>query len=88
MMERVRLCKYCGAPIVMIKTSPNKTVPCNADPITYWLSAAGTTTVITPNGETLKVDLQENSRGVAFVGYIPHRSVCPHFVKEARNGRL
>lgn len=81
MMERVRLCKYCGKPIVMIKVSPNKTVPCDAEAVTYWQSAAGTTSIVTPNGETLKADLQSNSRGEAAVGYIAHRSVCPPFYK-------
>lgn len=70
-------CKSCGASIVWIATQAGKNMPCNAEQVTYWKDAKGKTTIITPNGETVRASLSGDLERATGIGYIPHWATCP-----------
>lgn len=76
-------CKSCGAEIIWIKTTAGKSMPCDAAPVTYWKNPKGKATVITPNGETYRADLEGDLDKATGIGYIPHWATCP----QAKNFR-
>lgn len=70
-------CKSCGAEIVWIKTAAGKSMPCNAAAVTYWKNSRGKHTIITPNGETVRCDIEGDLNKATGIGYIPHWATCP-----------
>ena len=73
----MKTCKSCGAAIIWIETENGKKMPCDADPVTYWKNPKGKATVITPNGETYRADLEGDIMNATGYGYIPHWATCP-----------
>lgn len=73
----MKRCKSCGAEIIWIKMKSGKSMPCNAEPVTYWEDAKGDETVITPNGETIRCRLQGDPQEATGMGYISHFATCP-----------
>lgn len=71
---KIKTCKYCGAPIVMIKTSPNKTTPCDAVPVLYWAHPDGDDTIVTENGEVVTAVITD--KHTTDLGYTPHKPNC------------
>lgn len=76
-------CKSCGADIIWIKTVTGKSMPCNAEAVICWKKPKGKATVITPNGETYRADLEGDLDKATGIGYIPHWATCP----QAKNFR-
>ena len=76
-------CKSCNEEIIWIKMRSGKSMPCNADSIIYWKNPKGKATVITPNGETYRADLEGDLDKATGIGYIPHWATCP----QAKNFR-
>lgn len=72
-------CEECGTPIVFIRTSGGKFMPCDDCIVYYKQSAEGSKTFITPNGETIKGEQvnpqEENVTGVE--SHIGRRAVNP-----------
>lgn len=84
-------CKSCGASIVWIGMQSGRSMPCNAEQVTYWKDAKGKDTVITPNGETVRANLSGDLATATGIGYIPHWATCPQALnfrkREGSNGR-
>lgn len=74
-------CKACGASIVWIATQAGKNMPCDAKQVAYWQNKQGESTVITPNGETIKCTLKTQRMPATGVGFIPHWATCPQAAK-------
>lgn len=70
-------CKACGASIVWIATQAGKNMPCDAELFIYWEDKKGKHTIITPNGETVRANIEGDMRLATGIGYIPHWATCP-----------
>lgn len=73
---RVTACRSCGAPIVWIKTRAGKSMPCDAQLVSFVQQEGGPAKIVTPEGEV--VSGRPAKRGEPFIsqGYIPHWSTC------------
>lgn len=84
-------CKSCGASIIWIGMRSGRSMPCNAEQVTYWKDAKGKDTIITPNGETVRANLSGDLESATGIGYISHWATCPQsFIfrkREGSNGR-
>lgn len=78
-------CKKCGKPIIFIKTSGGKSMPCDADPVPYWESPKAPGKVITPNGMTLSCSFDGDLQTATGIGYRPHWATCP-FADDFKKG--
>lgn len=78
------VCKSCGATIIWIKTAAGKSMPCDAEPLTYRTNPNGAAVIVTPNGETLKADLEERPEKATGIGYISHFATCPNAATHRR----
>ena len=68
-------CKACGAEILWIKMASGKSMPCDAQKITYtdaWKE--GSLTLITPEGKIAKGEFDP---GAEKYGYTSHFATCP-----------
>ena len=70
-------CRGCGAPIIWIKTSAGKSMPCDDTPIYYIQRANGTKKIVTPNGEVISCEYTINPHEATGIGYAPHWGSCP-----------
>lgn len=77
----MKYCKACNAPIIWIKTVAGKSMPCDAEQVLYWQKPKGKSTIITPNGETIKADLNGDPNKATGIGYVPHWATCPEASK-------
>lgn len=77
----MKYCKACNAPIIWIKTIAGKSMPCDAEQVLYWQNPKGKSTIITPNGETIKADLNGEPNKATGIGYVPHWATCPEASK-------
>lgn len=77
-------CRSCGAEIIWVETENGKKMPCNSDPVTYWKNAKGKATIVTPNGEVCKADLEGDINKATGYGYISHFATCPQADKHRR----
>lgn len=80
-------CKGCGAEIVWIKTAAGKSMPCDANAVAYWADPLGKHTVITPNGEIVRCDLECDPNKTTSMGYVPHWATCPAAKNFKRKGK-
>ena len=71
-------CRSCGAEIMWIKMQSGKSMPCNADQVTYWANKNGKERIVTPNGEVVSGNLSGDLNKATGVGYISHFSTCPN----------
>ena len=93
-MEKQTLCRACKAPIIFIKTTAGKTMPCDAEAIPFYAGADGAhgiETFVTPDGQIKRgyrygsiseLGKTENQ----LVGYISHFATCtnPDFFRKPR----
>ena len=70
-------CRGCGANIVFIKSVAGKTIPCNAEQISYEQKAGGDLKIVTPNGEVISGCIPEDPQKATGIGYISHFATCP-----------
>ena len=71
-------CKSCGADFIWIKMQSGKSMPCDADQITYWEKKNGTKVIVTPNGEVIHAETEGDLNTATGVGYISHFATCPN----------
>ena len=81
-------CKSCGAEITWIKTTSGKSMPCDAQAVTYWIDKNGAKKdrIVTPNGEVVACDLDGLVHTAVGIGYIPHWSTCPNADRHKKKG--
>jgi hypothetical protein len=77
------VCKSCGAPLVWIKTVAGKTMPCDAEMVTYTEAESGGISIVTPDGSVVKGNIGEGNKK----GYISHFATCPNAAQHRRGGR-
>ena len=70
-------CRGCGAPIVWIRTTGGKSMPCDAKPVLYKERKGAAGKIVTPNGEVLSCDLDVEPDEATGIGYISHFVTCP-----------
>lgn len=84
---KVVKCKYCGAPIVWIKTQNGRSMPCDANAVQYQNARGGKDVVVTPEGKVVRVSVIKGGGILTPIpdgeGYISHFATCPH-ANEAR----
>lgn len=83
-------CRGCGAEIIWIKTPAGKSMPCDAQAVTYWAKEGAPGKVVTPNGEVISCEFTGELRDATGIGYVPHWYTCPDagsFKKGRRGGR-
>lgn len=71
------ICKGCGAKIIWIKTISGKSMPCDADAVTYWEKHGAAGKIITPNGQVISCEFSGDNITATGIGYVPHWSTCP-----------
>lgn len=71
-------CKSCGREIVWVQMQSGSMMPCDPAIIMYWGSIRGKHTIITPNGETVRCELDGPLNDSTGVGYVPHWATCPN----------
>jgi hypothetical protein len=89
-MMRTTKCRACGAEIMFIKSVAGKTIPVNAEQITYEQKAGGSMKVVTPNGEVISGELAGDPQKATGIGYISHFATCPEadsFRKKRKSDR-
>ena len=70
-------CKGCGAEIKWIKTMAGKSMPCDAEAVTYWEKVGAVGKIVTPNGEVISCVFSGELSKATGIGYIPHWATCP-----------
>lgn len=70
-------CAHCGAPILLIKISPNRTKLCDANPVKYWQHDDGDDTIVTPRGDVVNAVITD--KYTTDLGYIPHKQTCTNY---------
>ena len=79
-------CRGCGAPIVWIRTTGGKSMPCDAEPVLYRKKARAAGKIITPNGMVLSCELGVAPCEADGAGYVSHFATCPAAEKFRRKG--
>ena len=79
-------CRSCGAEILWIETPGGKAMPCNPEPVYYWVGE-GKERVVTPNGEVIACKLTGDLSDATGIGYIPHWGTCKDAQRFRNNGR-
>ena len=74
---KISQCRACGAEIMFIKSVAGKTIPVNAEQITYQQKAGGSLKVVTPNGEVISGELAGDPQKATGIGFISHFATCP-----------
>lgn len=78
-------CRYCGKPIIFIRTSKGKLMPCDAEPVRYWLSDNERgVQIYQRSGECTRALLDGLPSVCAGSGYRPHWSSCTRRDKPAK----
>lgn len=70
-------CRGCGQPIIWIKTTGGKSMPCDPIEVTYWAVKGGPVKIVTPNGEVVSAETHDDLNKATGVGYISHFATCP-----------
>lgn len=89
-MNRTTQCRACGADIMFIKSTAGKTIPVNAEEITYRQTSGGSLKIVTPNGEVLSAEVETDPNKATGIGYISHFATCPcadQFRKKRKSDR-
>ena len=73
----MNICKKCGAPIVWIKTASGKAMPCDAEPVAYREAKGGSAKIVTPNGEVMSAEPDNDPQKNTGMGYVSHFATCP-----------
>lgn len=72
------LCKKCKKPIIFIRTTAGKSMPCDTYFTYYKETSGGQDRIITPNGETISCTILPDSTNADGYGYVPHWATCAH----------
>ena len=76
--NRTTPCRFCGKPIIFIKTQRGKSMPLDPDPVPFIPDAAGWNIYVTPDGEVIHgCPVTAVDREPGEPGYISHFATCP-----------
>lgn len=70
-------CRGCGAEIIFITTGENNGIPCNPEPLKYWLDPEGRERIVTTDGKVVRAELEGMPGFETGTGYISHFATCP-----------
>ncbi len=83
----IKTCKFCGAPIVWIKTQNGRSMPCDANAVQYQNARGGKDVIVTPEGKVIRAAVIRGGGLLTPIpdgeGYISHFATCTH-ANEAR----
>lgn len=68
----------CGAPIVFVKTTAGKMMPCNPGLKLFWFKRGARDKVVTIGGEVLSCEFDGPRSTVSGFGSVSHFSTCPN----------
>lgn len=85
-MERMAVCRSCGAEILFIKLRSGRTMPLDAKPIPYRKEAGGKERLVTAGGEVVACTTKIRDGEADGRGYRSHFATCPS-AQEWRKGR-
>lgn len=78
-------CASCGQMIIWVKTTSGKTMPCDAEIITYKKQKGGKERIVTLNGEVHSGEIVEaRVTDATGIGYISHFATCPNAKKHRK----
>lgn len=77
-MDKQTKCRGCGAPIVFVKTTAGKQMPCNPGRVPFWIKKNGSGRVVTLSGEVLSCEFDGPRSTVSGFGFVSHFSTCPN----------
>lgn len=80
-------CRSCGAEIIWVKLASGKSMPCDAESVTYWADDKGDDMVVTPNGEVVRARLSGEASEATGIGYISHFATCPNADRHRKGGK-
>lgn len=70
------ICRGCGAPIIWIKTTAGKAMPCDPSPVYYKPVPGGKDKIVTLQGEVVSCEIVAGADATD-AGYRPHWATCP-----------
>ena len=74
----MQTCRYCGAPIRLIKTTKGTTMAVDADPVPFVPDLNGDYFYLDAEGHLLRgCPLREGEREATETGYLSHKASCP-----------
>ena len=74
---RTGICRGCGATIIFIATGEQTAIPCDPEPLKYWLDPDGRERIVTPAGTVVRAELEGLPGYETGTGYICHFATCP-----------
>lgn len=69
-------CRSCGKPIVFMRTSAGRSMPCEPDLQFYWRNPEGSQTVINHAGELVRCELKGAMDESSGLGRVIHWGIC------------
>ena len=75
-------CRYCGKPIIFIRTENGKLMPCDATPVAYWKTNERGIPVYQLSGYSVKAVLSGHPSAISGYGYRPHWISCTGYPKK------
>ena len=69
-------CRACGATIRWIRTRTGKSMPCDPQPVPYWLDPRAKGKVVTPAGDVVSCVFMGDMAKATGMGYVPHWATC------------
>lgn len=89
-MEKQTLCRACKAPIIFIKTTAGKTMPCDAHSVYFVPDPLATELYVLPDGSTKRGRSTTEDASTLIekpeIGYTSHFATCtnPDFFRKPR----
>ena len=83
-MVKQTFCRACNAPIIFIKTKAGKSIPCDAESVTFLPN--GDDLFVLPDGTTMRGKAMNVEGPAAKIGYTSHFATCtnPDFFRKPR----
>lgn len=73
----MKKCKACGAPILWLRTTSGKSMPCDPQPVMYWLTPRAKGKAVTLSGEVVSCVFVGDPDTADGTGFVPHWATCP-----------
>lgn len=77
-------CRYCGKPIIWIRSPKGHLIPCDPEEVPYKL--LGKQKIVTKDGEVVAAEIVSDVAEADGFGYIAHFANCPTYRKAKKHG--